>query len=149
MAVEVERVAVRQVENESGQGFFQMTIEEGGVERQDRVPALYIEGSYEASQAYIQQRLDTGIPVVAYRAGERGMCEVAVNRDVVDISHARKTFRDLASPWASHREWRWRDIGLKQSDPYFIDPADNSTLELTGINKQTDAPIKITVGFVR
>lgn len=149
MALERE-ITVRQVEDESGQGFFQITIEEGGVERPNRVPALSIKGGYGgrygASRAYIQQQFETGTPVVAYRAGGWGVCEVAVDPNVVDISHARETFRDLANP----REWHWRDRDLKQSrGTYFVGPAGNSALELTGINKQTDAPIKITVGFVR
>lgn len=140
-------VTVQQVEDEPGTGFFETTIEEGGVERKDRVPALYIQGGYEASQAYIrQQQLDTDASVVAYRAGKRGMCGVAVNPNVVKIIRARKTFIN----WENPKERPWKNVDPKQlSGPYFIDPADKSVLELTGVNKQTGAPIKIIVGFVR
>lgn len=151
MAVE-RRVAVRQVENEPGKGFFQTTIE-GGVERQDRVPALYIEGGYEAEQTYIRQQLDTGVPVVAYRAEERGQCTVAVNQRVVAVKEARKSDSAVfkKSRWV---EFMWTD--LDKSDyysPHLVDSygqGENAPkIEFTGTNRQTNAPIKITVGFVR
>lgn len=147
MAIE-RGVTVRQVEDEPGKGFFRTTIEEGGVKRQDRVPALHIEGGYEASQAYIQQQLDTGVPVVAYRAGERGQCEIAVNHKVVAVRRAREFSNSI------FKESGWTDLDKPDYySPHLIDSSgqggNTPKIEFTGTNRQTSAPIKITVGFVR
>lgn len=148
----VEKVAVRQLEDEPGKGFFQTTIEEGWVKRQDRVPALYIEGGYEEIQAYIQQQLDTGVPVVAYRAGNQGQCVVAVNHDVVAVKTARK-FDTSKTESVSLARFRWIDLNPADNSARLIDTfsrgLNTPQLEFTGTSKQTGVPIKITVGFVR
>jgi hypothetical protein len=151
MAIKIEtEVIVRSVEDEPGTGFFQMTTEEGGVEHQDRVPAIYIEGGYKAKQAYIQEQFETGVPVVAYRAEERGMCVVVVNRDIVSVDTARKFEKQSMSP-----TWTWKglEIGADYYSPLHVDSygqgENTPKLEFTGTNRQTRAPIKITVGFVR
>lgn len=147
-----ERVAVRQVEDELGKGFFQTTIEQGGLKRQDRVPAIYIGGGYEARQAYIQQQLDTGIPVVAYRAGERGQCVVVVNHGVVAVETARR-FDTSKTGAVSLARFKWTDLNPADNSAQLIDSfsrgPNTPQLEFTGASKQTGTPIKITIGFVR
>ena len=145
-------VAVRPVENEPGEGFFLTTIEEGGgVNVQEQAPTMSIEGDYEAGQAYIQEQLKTGVPVVAYRAGRRGQCVVVVNPAVIAVNTAWG-FSVSGAPLLGNFTWRQLEAPAYYS-PQLVGSygqgPNTPKLEFTGTNNQTGLPIKITVIFVQ
>lgn len=82
-----ERQPWRVVDDEPGQGHFEIAVENAKCRRFMTVPAVdFPFDNGVAKFKYTQFQLATGEPVIAYRFGRHGCCNVQVNLDILAVT---------------------------------------------------------------
>ncbi|PIP63588.1 hypothetical protein CO165_01885 [Candidatus Roizmanbacteria bacterium CG_4_9_14_3_um_filter_33_18] len=75
------------IENQVGFGYFSLAIHEGGLLSQvSNIPALKMEEHGDEEKYIEQQRKKNGpLPIIAFRSGGRGYCNIVVDRSLIEV----------------------------------------------------------------